>query len=286
MFVLEEAQFICPKRRLFGAQWFSRSYHLSKWPLLVVIFVDCYYSYYRCCYIFVCHFIVSYSFPHIKLVYLVLFSLFKFYARYLLVSSLWSLMCFNMFPRPLDSPLPSCYCIFLSQYLPRPCWNRGRSYNRRPTNGIVRASACIVSWTYECASQSAGEVGHYWSAATNDINQWIQADLGAVVIVTGVLIQGRSDLDQWVTKFKVEHSNDGVYWKYVQDPTTKLDKVWPWIAQNVLSFGYDQWDGWSHSYCAVICITNLVLTTCLRWVELVRQLQRIAQHLRANVLKT
>ncbi len=33
------------------------------------------------------------SFPHIKLAYLVLFSLFKLYSRYPLASSLWSLMC-------------------------------------------------------------------------------------------------------------------------------------------------------------------------------------------------
>ncbi|XP_072020462.1 uncharacterized protein [Amphiura filiformis] len=61
----------------------------------------------------------------------------------------------------------------------------------------------------------AGTTGA-WSAKTNDGNQWIQAALGRPTRVTGVLIQGRPAHRQWVTKFKVQSSNDGEEWTFVQ----------------------------------------------------------------------
>ena len=54
-----------------------------------------------------------------------------------------------------------------------------------------------------------------WSALTNDLNQWIQVHLMTPTWVAGVLIQGRQDVNQWVTEYKVEYSNDGQNWMYV-----------------------------------------------------------------------
>ena len=56
-----------------------------------------------------------------------------------------------------------------------------------------------------------------WSARYNDANQWIQADIGDVKSVTGVMIQGRSNSDQWVTTFYVQNSLDGDTWNHVQE---------------------------------------------------------------------
>lgn len=50
-----------------------------------------------------------------------------------------------------------------------------------------------------------------WSSKTNDANQWIQVTFCEVTKVTKVGIQGRYDYDQWVTKFKVSYSLDGVH---------------------------------------------------------------------------
>ncbi|XP_072017843.1 lactadherin-like [Amphiura filiformis] len=55
-----------------------------------------------------------------------------------------------------------------------------------------------------------------WIAHPNDINQWVQVDLGNVTHVTGIMIQGRVDADQWVTKFQVQSSKNGNCWKYVK----------------------------------------------------------------------
>ncbi|XP_072018223.1 uncharacterized protein [Amphiura filiformis] len=64
------------------------------------------------------------------------------------------------------------------------------------------------------AAQSGTSGG--WNPEYQDTNPWIQAALGVPTRVTGVLIQGRQDCcPQWVTKFKVQYSNDGQNWAYV-----------------------------------------------------------------------
>ena len=63
-----------------------------------------------------------------------------------------------------------------------------------------------------------------WSARSNDVNQWIQVDFGALKSVSGIVLQGRSEADQWVTKYKVQYSIDGITWQYIQDNSNN-DKV-------------------------------------------------------------
>ena len=46
-----------------------------------------------------------------------------------------------------------------------------------------------------------------WIAGSNDLSQWIQVDLGMAKNVSGVVLQGRDDGDQWVTRYKVQYGN-------------------------------------------------------------------------------
>ncbi|CAH3014709.1 unnamed protein product [Porites evermanni] len=48
-----------------------------------------------------------------------------------------------------------------------------------------------------------------WSALRNDVHQWLQVNLGAKTEVTGIQIQGRQDVDQWVTSFTISYSSNG-----------------------------------------------------------------------------
>ena len=71
-----------------------------------------------------------------------------------------------------------------------------------------------------------------WSAKYNDINQWYQIDSVVSISIGGILIQGRYNCDQWVTKFKISHSNDGVKWTNIlkifngsTDRDTKINVV-------------------------------------------------------------
>ncbi|KAL9960200.1 hypothetical protein ACROYT_G033622 [Oculina patagonica] len=66
-----------------------------------------------------------------------------------------------------------------------------------------------------------------WAAARADNNQWLQVDLGSLnMIVTGVATQGRNSQEyyQWVTKYKLQHSNDGANFEYYKEEGQNADK--------------------------------------------------------------
>ena len=56
-----------------------------------------------------------------------------------------------------------------------------------------------------------------WYPGVNDGNQWMQVDLLEPMDVSGVILQGRYDSNQYVTKYKVLYSQDGSNFDYVQD---------------------------------------------------------------------
>ena len=58
-----------------------------------------------------------------------------------------------------------------------------------------------------------------WSAGHKDLNQWIQVDLLTPRYVTGIVMQGRDEVTQWVTRYQVQYGNDGVTWLNVKDVT-------------------------------------------------------------------
>lgn len=55
-----------------------------------------------------------------------------------------------------------------------------------------------------------------------------QVDLESPKKITGVITQGAKDFGcvQFVSAFKVAHSQDGQSWTIIQDPKTKMDQVW------------------------------------------------------------
>ena len=54
-----------------------------------------------------------------------------------------------------------------------------------------------------------------WSAKHSNLCQWLQIDLGNKhTKVTGLATQGRNGYGQWVTKYKVQYSDDGVNFQY------------------------------------------------------------------------
>nr|WFD50011.1 nectin variant 3 [Paracentrotus lividus] len=55
-----------------------------------------------------------------------------------------------------------------------------------------------------------------WSARTNNVNQWIQVDLLSPYRIFAVATQGRQDLNQWVTSYKIACSSDGATFDTVQ----------------------------------------------------------------------
>ena len=76
-----------------------------------------------------------------------------------------------------------------------------------------------------------------WSARTNDLNQWLQVDIGSYTTVTGVATQGRNSARwvQWVTKFKLQYSVDGVIFQFYKEPGNNSAKVCRSIPDLILS---------------------------------------------------
>ena len=71
-----------------------------------------------------------------------------------------------------------------------------------------------------------GHRGGSWSAKTNDVNQWLQIELGSEYTnVTRIATQGRSDLDQWVETYELQYSDDGVNYQYYREQGATEDKV-------------------------------------------------------------
>lgn len=57
-----------------------------------------------------------------------------------------------------------------------------------------------------------------WSAGKNDDNQLLQIDLIGKHRVTRVATQGRDRVDQWVTKYTLQYSNDSLNFQdYTED---------------------------------------------------------------------
>ena len=64
-----------------------------------------------------------------------------------------------------------------------------------------------------------------WSSRTNDVNQWLQINLNKYTRVTYIASQGRDAADQWVTKYKLQYSNDGVNFQYYKEQGQSAGKV-------------------------------------------------------------
>ena len=66
---------------------------------------------------------------------------------------------------------------------------------------------------------SGNGIAGAWTVADADMNvdQWIQVDLRASKLVSGIVLQGREDYSQWVTTYKVEYGDDGNSFQYVTD---------------------------------------------------------------------
>ena len=67
-----------------------------------------------------------------------------------------------------------------------------------------------------------------WSALVNDQHQWLQVELlKEESLVTSVATQGRNNevYNQWITKYKLKYSNNGVNFEYYQDEGQNTAKV-------------------------------------------------------------
>ena len=72
-----------------------------------------------------------------------------------------------------------------------------------------------------------GVSGGAWIAGTTDVNQWLQIDLlNQHTSVTRLATQGRNYFNKrWVTKYKLQYSNNIVTFLYHREKGRNTDKV-------------------------------------------------------------
>ena len=72
---------------------------------------------------------------------------------------------------------------------------------------------------------ASGKAGA-WCAKKNNVNQWLQMDLGTSTTVTKVATQGRQDSSQWVTSYSLSYSLTSSYWvQYTVRGKKKVFKI-------------------------------------------------------------
>ncbi|XP_015757096.1 PREDICTED: uncharacterized protein LOC107336222 [Acropora digitifera] len=81
-------------------------------------------------------------------------------------------------------------------------------------NGYITASSTYnrytAPWLGRLNNKARGRLKGAWSAKRNNRKQWLQFNLGIPTLVTEIRTQGRQDANQWVTKYKLFYSNNGV----------------------------------------------------------------------------
>ena len=73
-----------------------------------------------------------------------------------------------------------------------------------------------------------------WSALSSDSNQWLQVALGSYTKLTGIATQGRNGANEWVTKYQLQYSDDGVNFQYYKEAGQRSPKVKPYQSYNVV----------------------------------------------------
>ncbi|XP_078343423.1 retinoschisin-like [Oculina patagonica] len=112
-----------------------------------------------------------------------------------------------------------CPAGFVGQWCEKDCKRALGMESGEVTDGQISASS---EWDAETVASNGRlhlDNAGCWAARTNDLNQWLQVDLGKPdTIVIRVATQGRFDVNyQWVTMYKLQYSNDGVNFQYYKE---------------------------------------------------------------------
>lgn len=63
-----------------------------------------------------------------------------------------------------------------------------------------------------------------WTSKTNDLNQWLQVNIGRYTTVTKIATQGNR-LNIWVVEYRLQYSDDGVTFKFHKEARDTSPKV-------------------------------------------------------------
>ncbi|XP_018103990.1 retinoschisin 1 S homeolog isoform X1 [Xenopus laevis] len=76
------------------------------------------------------------------------------------------------------------------------------------------------SWAANKARLNSQGFGCAWLSKFQDNGQWLQIDFKEIKVISGIMTQGRCDVDEWITKYSVQYKmNETLNWVYYKDQT-------------------------------------------------------------------
>ena len=105
--------------------------------------------------------------------------------------------------------------------------------SRTITDGQISASTIWNSSHFASNArlhkQASANSGGVWEPSKKNANQWLQIDLVTQFSVTRVATQGREDRFHWVTKYHLQHSNNGSTFLFHREQGKHFSKVSHWV---------------------------------------------------------
>ena len=125
---------------------------------------------------------------------------------------------------------------YLFFYLSLECQDALGMENGKISNGDITASSEVIIEYHAYQGRlnfkkDKGKIGA-WTAREGNGEQWLQVDLGSQFTrVTGVATQGREDSDKWVTKYKLQYSNETNQFQYYKEKGQNMVRQFyiPWV---------------------------------------------------------
>jgi len=114
-----------------------------------------------------------------------------------------------VFPKPVPFPLGVASGTILSHYITASSFMVGfESWFARPLSGLA------------------------WCPSVNDFTPWLQVNVGSKVGIHALGVLGHSFEKYWVTKYKVQISDDGFAWTWLKTKDTKEIMVFDGDSEN------------------------------------------------------
>ena len=96
-----------------------------------------------------------------------------------------------------------------------------------PDSHITASSSSVNNNYHSPARARLNNLG--WTAASDDLKSWLQIDLGSYKVVTRLATRGSSQsiTRSWVTRYRLQYSDEGFMFHFYQEPRDTSAKVYP-----------------------------------------------------------
>lgn len=113
-------------------------------------------------------------------------------------------------------------------------------------------------------NKPSGRMGGAWCADQSDTSSYLQIDLKKEMTLSGISTQGQSDEANWVVRYKIEHSLDGVHWRPFKEFGREKDFVGNVDEDSVVSHWFNARFRAQFVRIVPVTVNSLTNTVCMR----------------------